>query len=301
MQLQRIKHSDINFEKWDHAILNSKLPLVFAQSFYLSATSPHWDALVIGDYECVFPLTFKRKFGFNYLPQPPFTAQLGAYGNVTIEKEKLFFTFILSHYKLIEIELNQTNQLQSKYISSKNTFVIDYSNGFSYKKNTQRNINKAIDLGLSVKEVPYNEILMLSQRYLNPFLANEFKLTAATFQLFDQLLMNAMRHQQLKTFIVVDVVGKIRAIGHFIGNGKHALFLKGTNFDRLENTGSMHFLMNYAIDFYKHKSVLFDFGGGSNSKGLANFYQGLGGQKFNYSYLKMNNLPKIVRLMKNKS
>lgn len=300
MQLQRIKHNEIDFDKWDKTILNSKLPLVFAQSYYLNATSPNWDALIIDDYDCVFPLTYKTKFGFTYLPQPPFTSQLGAFGNVTIQKETLFFEYILSEYKLIEIELNQTNHLQSKFISSKNTFVINYQNGFSYNQNTKRNINRAINLGLSIKQISYTETLSLSQKYLNPFLIHEFKLSPNTIKLFDNLLMNAMSEKQLTTFVVNDIDGKLRALAHFVCNGKHALFLKGTNFDRDEKTGSMHFLIDYAIKYYADKANSFDFGGGSNSAGLAGFYQGFGSKILNYSYLKIHNLSPLIRLLKNK-
>ena len=61
-----IKHQDIDFKKWDATILSSAFPFVFAQSFYLNATCPNWDALIIGDYESVFPITQKIKFGFKY-------------------------------------------------------------------------------------------------------------------------------------------------------------------------------------------------------------------------------------------
>ena len=62
-QIKHIKHQNIDFEKWDKTILSSVYPLVFAQSFYLNATCPQWDALIIGDYESVFPLTYNTKFG----------------------------------------------------------------------------------------------------------------------------------------------------------------------------------------------------------------------------------------------
>lgn len=71
MKLIKLSHKEIDFEKWDKTILSSDLPLVFAQSFYLTATCPNWEALIMGDYESVFPLPVKSKFGFRYLPQPP--------------------------------------------------------------------------------------------------------------------------------------------------------------------------------------------------------------------------------------
>lgn len=298
MILKRLKHSEIDFEKWDNVILNSELPLVFAQSFYLNATAPKWEALVINDYETVFPLTEKRKFGFTYLPQPPFTSQLGAFGIITAERERLFYDFIVKHYNLIEIELNQTNHIQSAYRQTKNTFVINYDKGFSYNQNTKRNIAKALNAGLSIKEINTEHILKLSQVYLNPFLQSEFKLSVNSIQLFNALVQNSIQNSYIKTFSVIDSNGDIRALAHFLCNGKHALFLKGTNFDRNENSGSMHFLLDYAINYYKDKASIFDFGGGSNSSGLAGFYKGFGSEQFDYGYLKINSLPRIVKFLK---
>ena len=96
--VKHIAHKDIDFKKWDATILSSAIPFVFAQSFYLNATCPNWDALVINNYESVFPIPQKVKFGFKYLPQPPFTSQLGAYGKLNLDIEQQFYDYIISHY-----------------------------------------------------------------------------------------------------------------------------------------------------------------------------------------------------------
>lgn len=296
--LKYIKHSQIDFEKWDKTILSSSFPFVFAQSYYLNSTSPQWDALIIGDYESVFPVTHKTKFGIPYLPQPPLTSQLGIYGKVNDEIEKTIYTHILSHFKLIEIELNVTNKIELPYISSKNTYIINYSQGYIFNQNTKRNISKAIEHKFYVERVNDEEILSISKTYLNPFLNNQLHLSKTTILLFDNLLRNSLINQQLYTFKVLDNHQNIRALGHFICNGKHALFLKGTNFDKSENTGSMHLLMQHAIHFFEDKSIWFDFGGGSLSEGLANFYKGFGGEAMNYSFLRVNKLPWLIKLFK---
>jgi len=300
VQIKHIKHKDIDFKKWDDTIVSSPIAYVFAQSFYLNATCPHWDALVIGDYESVFPLTHKFKFGFTYLPQPPFTSQLGAYGKVDEEREQLFYDYILAHYKLIEIELNSFNQQKSEFIKEKKTYWINYGQNYKFNQNTKRNISKATDNGFVVEQVSFNEILPLSQKLLNPFLENELNLSKNALHLFDNLLNNAIKANQLFTFKVSDKNNNLRALAHFVSNGKHTLFLKGTNFDRKENSGSMHLLINHAIEFFKDKSLYFDFGGGSNSTGLAGFYSGLGGEELTYSYLRINKLPGLIKFLKNK-
>jgi hypothetical protein len=297
--MQYIKHQDIDFKKWDNTILHSQTPFVFAQSFYLNATSPNWDALVIGDYETVFPITYKTKFGYRYLPQPPFTSQLGAYGTLNLETEQQFYKFIIEHFKLIDIELNVTNQLQSEFISPKNTYTLNYSEGYKFNQNTKRNIAKAQENGFVVERVLNNEIINLSQKHLNPFLEKEVSLSKTTVSLLDNLLKNADVANQLYTFQVLDKNLTIKSLGHFICNGKHTLYLKGTNFDKTDNSGSMHLLMKHAIEFFADKSIFFDFGGGSK-QGLANFYMGFGGQVMTYSFLQVNKLPRLIKIFKNK-
>lgn len=299
MTIIRIQHQDIDFKKWDQTILTSATPFVFAQSFYLNATCPQWDALIIGDYESVFPLTHKTKFGFTYLPQPPFTSQLGAFGKVNLEIEQLFFKYITQHYKLIDIELNISNKIASEFITPKNTYILNYQSEYKFNQNTKRNINKAIDNGLIVERVEDKDVISLSQKYLNPFLENEVNLTKSTVALLDDLLKNSIESKTLFTFKVLDKNQTIKALGHFICNGKHALYLKGTNFDKADNSGSMHLLMKHAIEFFANKSTFFDFGGGSK-QGLANFYMGFGGQVSTYSFLQVNRLPRLIKFIKNK-
>lgn len=299
MTITHIQHQDIDFKKWDQTILSSATPFVFAQSFYLNATCPQWDALIIGDYESVFPLTHKTKFGFTYLPQPPFTSQLGVFGKVNLEIEQLFFDYITQHYKLIDIELNVSNKIASEFISPKNTYVLNYQSEYKFNQNTKRNINKAIENGFFVERVDYTDVISLSQKYLNPFLEGEVNLTKSTVALLDDLLKNSIESKTLYTFKVLDKNQTIKALGHFICNGKHALYLKGTNFDKADNSGSMHLLMKHAIEFFADKATFFDFGGGSK-QGLANFYMGFGGQVSTYSFLQVNRLPRLIKFIKNK-
>ncbi len=299
MTIIRIQHQDIDFKKWDQTILNSETPFVFAQSFYLNATCPHWDALIIGDYESVFPLTHKTKFGFTYLPQPPFTSQLGVFGKVNLEIEQLFFNYITQHYKLIDIELNVSNKIASEFITPKNTYILNYQSQYKFNQNTKRNINKAIENGFIVERVEDADVISLSQKYLNRFLEEEVNLTKSTVALLDDLLNNSIESKTLYTFKVLDKNLTIKALGHFICNDKHALYLKGTNFDKADNSGSMHLLMKHAIEFFANRATFFDFGGGSK-QGLANFYMGFGGQVSTYSFLRVNKLPRLIKFIKNK-
>jgi len=296
--LQYIKHKDIDFEKWDQTVLSSQYPLVFAQSFYLNATFPNWDALVMGNYESVFPLTQKEKFGISYLHQPSFTPQLGVYGKINEAIEKQFYDYITLKYKLIEIELNASNTIQTKYHFLKLTYIIDYKNGYKQNQNTKRNVSKAFENKLIFEQIPSVEILAQSQKYLNPFLKSGLKLSPGTIDTFDKLLKSCIKTNTLYSFRVIDSNKTVQAIAHFISNGKHTVYLKGINFDKVESLGSMHLLNSSAIQFFETKTDIFDFGGGTKES-LANFYKGFGALPLQYSSLKFNRLPWLIKVLKN--
>jgi hypothetical protein len=296
-RIKHIKHKEIDFEKWDKTILSSVYPLVFAQSFYLNATCPQWDALIIGDYESIFPLTYNSKLGISYLHQPSFTPQLGVYGKITPEIEQLFFDYINEHYKLIEIELNASNHLQTKFHKPKTTFTIDYKTGYKFNQNTKRNISKAIEHKLEFVQIPDNEVLSLSEKYLNPFLYKGLHLSKGSIYLFNELLKSSIANKSLYSFKVIDEKNSLQAIAHFISNGKHTVYLKGINFDKEVSLGSMHLLNSSAIQFFEDKCNVFDFGGGSKES-LANFYKGFGALPLPYSFLKINKLPWLIKLLK---
>ncbi len=297
--IQHIKHNDIDFEKWDKTILSSQYPLVFAQSFYLNATCPDWDALVFGDYETVFPLTQKVKFGISYLHQPSFTPQLGMFGKFNLAQEQKVYDHLKQQYKLIEIEINASNELKTKHHTKKSTYIIDYKQEYKQNQNTKRNIAKALENKLKFEAIPENEIVELSKTYLDPFLSKKLHLSDNSINSFNNLLLSGIKHKTLFSFRVVDAQNNLKAIAHFISNGKHTVYLKGTNFDKSENSGSMHLLTSSAIQFFEHRSDFFDFGGGSKES-LASFYKGFGALSLDYHFLMINNLPWLIKFLKNK-
>jgi len=297
-KINHITHENIDFDKWDKTVLSSEFPLVFAQSFYLNATSPNWNALVINDYESIFPLTIKSKFGYNYLPQPPFTSQLGVFGKVNNEIEKMFYDYIKLNFKLIEIELNASNKLITENTFAKKTFVINYKNEFEYNQNTKRNIKKANDNKFKVELVVEDDYLQLSKQIINPFLINEIGLSNSIVNIFNDLLISSIYNKKLIVFKTIDSQNNIKAIAYFIYNEKHALYLKGVSVNKTENNGSMHLLLDYAINYFKKRVLCFDFGGGSLNLRLAQFYSGFGATELNYNFLKINDLPIFINWMK---
>lgn len=114
-----IAYNEIDKDAWDNCIQTASNGLVYAYSWYLDTMTGEWDGLVLGNYEMVFPLTWRKKYGIYYLYQPAFTPQLGLFGNdLTPEIVNQALSSIPSKFKLIEISLNEGNYSGEKATST---------------------------------------------------------------------------------------------------------------------------------------------------------------------------------------
>jgi hypothetical protein len=78
--IQHLTHAEIDKVKWDACIDKAGNGLIYGHSVYLNKMcNGQWDALVMGNYETVMPLTRRKKWGIYYLYQPAFTQQLGIF------------------------------------------------------------------------------------------------------------------------------------------------------------------------------------------------------------------------------
>lgn len=300
MEFIRIEHGKIDRKKWDRVVSRSDCPSLFASSFYLDAVSPGWEALVLGDYKTVFPLTKKRKMGYSYLPHPPFTGMLGLFGEINTEIEAGLYDFLRKEFRLIEIELNPCHLLKIKGTAEKHSYAIDYSKPYHFNENTRRNIKKASASGLKAEQLPDDRIMASSKRFLDPFLRQTLGINAYGMSRFHALLQIALQKKQLISYVVKNPANDIMAIAHFIYDQHSVIYLKGTNLDKKANSGSMHLLMSHAIEKFRSKAAYFDFSGGS-LPGIGRFFEGLGGKPYTYPLFRYNNLPKLIRILKGKS
>ena len=79
MDIQYLKNSEIDRDQWNECIDKSINGLIYAHDWYLDIVSPGWEALILGEYDAVFPLPFLKKYGIPYLSHPFFAQQLGVF------------------------------------------------------------------------------------------------------------------------------------------------------------------------------------------------------------------------------
>ncbi|MCC6252438.1 MAG: hypothetical protein IT238_08260 [Bacteroidia bacterium] len=303
-EIKYIQHSEINRQSWDYCIDQAINSIVYAYSWYLDVVSPNWDALVLGNYEAVMPLTQKKKITFQYLCQPFFTQQLGVfYSNLEFMNiTNSFLEAIPEKYKLVEINLN-TFIIASHpdyTITSNITCHLNLNKPYQELRNnfsTQilRNIKNAQRSNLTIEYT--NDV----ETIITLFRDNKGKtirsMNASSYQTLLKLTQVLKQKSLLKCISVKNIKAKTIAGGIFIVFNNIIIFLFSGSNDEAKKCGAMSFLFDSLIKDYAEKNMLLDFEG-SNDTNLLRFYKGFGAEEINYSSVRKNTLPKLIRWMK---
>ncbi|UPT68420.1 MAG: hypothetical protein M0D57_07240 [Sphingobacteriales bacterium JAD_PAG50586_3] len=191
-----LKHSEINKLNWDSCILASTCAVPYALSWYLDVVSPGWEALVLGNYEAVMPLTYRVKYGVSYVFTPPFVQQLGIFGKDGVDEEA-FIKAIPAKYKYVDVNLNEGNTTAgianaNILLNLNNTYDNLYA---AFTDNTKRNSRKAEKAGLVLKQ------LGNAAEVINLFKANKGK--EVSFGKAEYDLLNALVKKLNSTTLVL--------------------------------------------------------------------------------------------------
>ena len=301
-QIKYLQYKEIDKAKWDVCITNAPNGLIYGYSFYLDCMARHWDALVLGDYEAVMPLTWNKKYGFYYLYQPAFTASLGVFGkNLTKEIVDDFVSMLPSKFKLVEISLNTGNIIgDSKPFSLlRSNYILHLNNSYeelykTYRDNHKRNIKKAFDLGCKVsKEVSIDEIMKLNEEQLKQVDGTK----PEDYPNFKKLYEFLKNRGQAKTYAIVDPKNKVLASAVFFFSHNRAYYIMVGNHPDGKTIGASHALIDAFMKDYAGQNLILDFEG-SDIRNLAFFYSGFGATEEIYPALKINRLPFYMKWMK---
>ena len=302
--IKYIPHKEINKEAWNHCLDNAVNQLVYAYSWYLDTVSPSWDALVLGNYEAIMPLTQRKRFTLAYLAQPAFTQQLGVfYSDLEhMNATNDFLRAIPDKFKLIELNLNTYNiQSNPTYTPKQNvTCLLDLSNSYdvlkgNYSQQIVRNLKKAEASNLTIsKEISPQTIVDLFKSNKGKTIK---KLKNKIYSTLIDLCKVLTHNNALICLGIKNTTGMYIAGAIFIKYNDQAIFLFSGANDEAKSCGAMSLLIDNFIKTHAATNLLLDFEG-SNNKNLARFYLGFGAKSINYYSIRKNNLPKIIRWVK---
>ena len=297
MSIRYVEHQNIDIPAWDNCIGRAVNGNIYAWSWYLDMMSSGWDALVEGNYEAVFPLTYRKKAGIFHLYQPFFSQQLGIFSvnPITPEMVGTFLNAIPAKFRFTEINLNTYNnpdsdQFNIKYNKNHELDLIESYEELrkKYTENIRRNISKANKQGVMVStNVKPEDIIKL-------FRDSRGK---------DFPHLKEYDYRRLLR-LVYQCVGQSKAIcyGAFTQNNtlcagaillfshRKAIFLFSGTDKVARGNGAMSFLIDRFIQDSAGNHLTLDFEG-SNDPNLARFYASFGATALSYPSLVLNRLP----------
>lgn len=297
-----LKNHEIDREQWDNCIRNSPGVKPYAYSWYLDIMAPGWEALIDDDYDSVFPIPARTRFGIRYIATPIFLQQLGAFSPDKPSEQAIneFLDYIPDFFRLIDLCVGQNTSHKGFQIRKKTNFELDLSKPYetlcsSFLPYCTRNIEtssrKKIKL---VYDISPGELLDL-------FMRNKGKeirgIKQTDYQRFNKLMDFCLKNKKGHIIGVRDSRRKI-IFGIFIietPGFKSPFFIVNTPESRKKMIG--YYVINEIIKNNSSTKTILDFAG-SSIPSIAFFVESFGGKNVPFYRLYRNRLLWPVRMLK---
>lgn len=302
--IRYLTRGEIDIHKWDNCIINADNGLIYARSFYLDAMADDWAALVMNDYEIVMPLPWKKKYGFSYLYQPAFTAQLGIF---SIHTEMLsaslveaFLDALPRHFRFAEIFLNYGNT--HSLLTPHANFILRLNRPYEellsrYKKDLQKNLKPATHVHFQYKKDA--DLRMALALHKNLYRERMPHVKEEMYVRFETLCLLLKQRKQILLRVAVGPDQEILATALLPHEGGRMYLLQSSVTPAGRATEANHFLLDNLIREFAGQPMILDFEG-SEIPGIAHFYRNFGAEDQPYFFYHYNRLPWPLRALKQK-
>lgn len=298
--IRYLKHNEIDKSRWDECITSSVNRRVYAFSWYLDIVCPGWDALAGADYEHVFPLTHRRKWGINYLYQPFFAQQLGLFSRdlLTAGLVRDYLAAIPSSYKFIEIHLNSMNKVLPDgveiipRVNHELDLIVSHEQFYNhYSQNTRRNLKKAHEQDVTIgKRAEADELITL---FSKNFGRQEGLLQFRDYETIRKLILQCQKEKRGYILGAYSGAGTLSAAAFFLKDGARIYYLFAASAPDARENGAMFLLIDHFLRENSGLASTLDFEGG-NDPNLGRFYKSFGATEVPYSMIRINRLPGVV-------
>ena len=295
--IRHLTHSEINKEMWDACVINSANGLIYAQSWYLDAMSPNWDALVHKDYIAVMPLTISRKFGVSYLSQPAFSQQLGIIGRLGFEEEvtQRFLDIVFSKFPLVEINLNFKNEYAPG--AKKCNLILNLGQSFEMIQSSFRRdlITKANNANLRIEDsVDYEEVINSFRELYSEKIPH---LKEKHFANFLKVCNHLSKTANLFVRKVLNQEGRLIANALFFKDEKRIYYMMSATYSEGRKFNANALILHEVIKEFSGSNYVFDFEG-SSIPSINSFFKKFNPVEQYYPVVRINNLSPFVKKIK---
>lgn len=298
-KISYVSHQEVDTDKWDNCLEKSPNALVYAQSWYLDKVCDRWDALVLGDYQYVMPLTYRKKLGFTYLFQPTYCQQLGIFPTPTKAITQQFLEEVDRLFPFVEINLNAMQlpvdgqgtheERHNHLLSLQDSYEVIAGN---YSKHTCRKLKKAQKNNLTIiKGVSAEEYWDFNKKYL------KIRPPKSESNNLRNIIAFALTRGFGQIYGVYSHKNQLCATVFFLRGKNRVTYLNPVSSPSGKEFQSTYFLVDQFIRENAGKNYFIDFEG-SMIPGVARFYEGFGATPEKYYQYRLNNLPWWIKWLK---
>jgi hypothetical protein len=287
--------------KWDACVANSSNGLIYAYSYYLDAMANDWFGLVINNYESIFPMAIRKKWGFSYCYMPAFVQQLGFIGKeIDIDEEVIDTIFSFVKYGSPYVNFGNSVFAEKYQCPSLSNYIIDLNKSYdgikqSYKKSIDYSLNKAAKHGMDY--VIADDIAIALSLYKEHNKQNILHVADEDYINLGRLLFELQKTNQVIIRKAMDANNQLLSVALLLKDNKRFYNLINYTTDQGRKQEANYFLYDNMLKEFSTQEMIFDFEG-SDLPGVKSFYEKFGAVNQPYFHWHFNHLPLPLRLLK---
>ncbi len=305
-EIQIIPSHQINTERWNACLHSAPNGLIYAEKSYLDQMAEQWIGLVLNDYDAIFPLAWKKKWGIRYGYQPAFIQQLGLFGkqeylNELILKEMMVVA--MNEVRFAEITLNHANMdlaATSLKMNARTNYLLKLDGDTesmrqSLHQDVQEKLRRAAKWELQYEALTnpseiilaYKSLYQSKQGLTNSDYLN-FEALMQIYQQSDRLVLRCVRANGSGDWLAAVLM---------VQDGRRLYNLASCLRPEGRKNLANYVLFDQLIQEFAHTGWILDFEG-SDIPGIAYFYEQFASNKETYPFMRWNQLPGLLKWVK---
>jgi hypothetical protein len=302
-EVQHLTRSQIDTEAWDNCISKSPNGLIYGRAYFLDALADHWDALVLGDYEVVMPLPWRKKWGIRYVYQVPFLQRLGLYGQqVDAVTKDQFYQKASSIFKFINYKTDSLANNDVKAFVDCTNFIIPLHSPYSllqgkFSAECKKNIRKSESRGCVITDKSSaKQVINFFKKAYGHFYSYY---SEDVYSKLEKLIELGQANNFCQTYAVLDSEQQVVFTAALFFDEKRIYYSVGAPNEKGRQMRAPYFFINEVLKQYAEQNLVFDFEG-SDIPTVASFYSKFGPVTEQYFDILINKLPAPLRWIKSK-
>ena len=295
-EIRYIHNHQIDKDRWDSVVDVSSNGRIYGYSWYLDILADNWGALILGDYEYIMPLPFRRKYGIFYIYSPFFVQQLGVYSKqqVAIEMYAAFMRAIPSQFRYVDFSLSVDEEIPYKRVKAvkrRTNLVLDLDRPYEeiftgYHKISKKLLRKNIPCRLNQVD-DYGNIIALYQQINGHHFP---EINDDCIRRLGDAAQTAAHKGQITAYRLNNELGETLAAHIFFQSHKRLYHMAGYQTELGKKNHGNYYFLDRVFQEHCEQGYIFDFEG-SDLPGVADFFRKWGSVPEYYTRINMSRFP----------